>query len=87
MAKSSTFAPPKPVYRDGGYTGILFFTLLAMAVGIGLLAMENAEDYDWNSEGTGTPQAQTVKSLIDAEKKGTTPAPAPVPPTDAPMDP
>ncbi len=85
MAKTSAFAPPKPVYRDGGYTGILLFTIIAMVVGIGLLAMENAEDYDWNSEGTGTPQAQTVKSLTDAEKKSSTPAPAP--PVDVPMDP
>ena len=36
MAKK--FAAPKPVYRDGGYTGILCFTFLVMALGIGLLA-------------------------------------------------
>ena len=69
MAKQPSFAPPKPIYRDGGYTGILFFTLLAMGVGIGLLAWECQDDYDWNRDGTGTPQAQTVKSLVEAEKK------------------
>ncbi len=85
MAKTSPYAAPKPIYRDGGYTGILFFTILAIAVGIGLLAMEYTEDYDGNSEGTGTPAALTVKSLIDSEKKSTTPAPAP--PVEPPMAP
>ena len=83
MAKTSPYAAPKPIYRDGGYTGILFFTILAIAVGIGLLAMEYTEDYDGNSEGTGTPAALTVKSLIDSEKKSTPPAP----PVEAPMAP
>ncbi len=84
MAKTSAFAPPKPIYRDGGYTGILFFTMLAMGLGIGLLALECTEEYDWNAEGTGTPSAQTVKSLIDAEKKS---APAPGPIVPPPIDP
>ena len=82
MAKSA-FAPPKPVYRDGGYTGILFCTSLAMGLGIGLLAWECNDDYDWNSEGSGLAPAQTVKSLVDAERK----APAPVPPGPAPVVP
>jgi len=81
MAKKS-FAPPKPIYRDGGYTGILFFTLLAMVVSIGLLFLEFSEDYDSNLEGTGVPPAQTVKSLVEAERKA---APAPVVP--APLEP
>ena len=81
MAKSS-FAPPKPYYRDGGYTGILFFTLAAMALGIGLLAWECNDDYAWNAEGSGTPQAQTVKSLIEADRK----APAPIVPAPMPME-
>lgn len=77
MAKKSAFAPPKPVYRDGGYTGILFFTVLAMLVGIGLLAYECQDYYDWNGDASGTGQAQTVKSLVEAEKKASTPAPTP----------
>ena len=44
MAKRSQFAPPKPVYRDGAYTGILTFTLLAIGLGIGLLAWECNDD-------------------------------------------
>ena len=79
MAKPTSFAAPKPIYRDGGYTGILFFTLLAMGVSIGLLAWENSGDYDWNSEGTGTPPAQTVKSLVESEKKAGPAAVAPPP--------
>ena len=82
MAKKS-FAPPKPIYRDGGYTGILFFTLLAMVVSIGLLFLEFSEEYDSNSAGTGVPQAQTVKSLVEAERKAA-PAPVVVP---APLEP
>jgi hypothetical protein len=82
MAKSA-FAPPKPVYRDGGYTGILFFTLLAMGLGIGLLAWECNDDYDWNAEGSGIAPAQTVKSLVEAERN----APAPQPPVPVPMVP
>ena len=81
MAKSS-FAPPKAYYRDGGYTGILFFTLLAGCLGIGLLAWECTDDYDWNSEGSGLAQAQTVKSLVESERKAT-PA-GPVAPVDPP---
>ena len=83
MAKKS-FAPPKPIYRDGGYTGIHVFTLLAMVVSIGLLFLEFSEDYDSNSDGTGVPPAQTVKSLVGAERKAA-PAPAPVGP--APLEP
>jgi|GEM_PF-3578106 len=89
MAKRSSFAPPKPVYRDGGYTGILTFTLLAMGLGIGLLAWECNDDYDWNSEASGIAPAQSVKSLVEAERK--TPAPQPAGPAapivPPPMDP
>ena len=85
MAKSA-FAPPKPVYRDGGYTGILFFTLLAMTLGIGLLAWECSDDYAWNSEGSGLAPAPAVKSLVEADRK--TPAPqAPAPIVPPPMVP
>ena len=87
MAKSA-FAPPKPVYRDGGYTGILFFTLLAMGLGIGLLAWECSDDYDWNAEGSGVTPAQTVKSLVEAERKPAPPQPAgPGPMVPPPMEP
>ncbi len=82
MAKKTAFALPKPVYRDGGYTGILFFTLVAMAISIGLLAWESQGDYDGNSEAAGIPPAQTVKSLVDGDRKA-----SPAPAVPAPMDP
>lgn len=81
MAKKASFARPKPLYQDGGYTGILAFTILAMALGMTLLFMEFQNDYDGNSEATGVTQAPTVKSLIEAEKRSvTTPAGASVNP-------
>ena len=87
MAKSA-FAPPKPVYRDGGYTGILFFTLLAMGLGIGLLAWECNDDYDWNDQGSGIAPTLTVKSLVDAERKLAPPQPVgPGPVVPPPMAP
>ena len=81
MAKKASFARPKPLYQDGGYTGILAFTILAMALGMALLVMEWQNDYGGNSEGTGIAQAPTVKSLIEAEKRtSTTPVIAPMNP-------
>ena len=85
MAKRATIAAPRAIYRDGGYTGVLFFTILAMGLGIGLLAWESTSDYDWNSDGSGLAPAPSVKSIVDADRKPPAPptgpiAPAPMPP-------
>ena len=72
MAKKALHARPKPLYQDGGYTGILAFTILAMVIGMALLYLEFQNDYDGKSEATGVTQAPTVKSLLEAEKKSST---------------
>jgi len=88
MAKRAAFAAPRAIYRDGGYTGVLFFTILAMGLGIGLLAWESTVDYDWDAEGSGLTAAPSVKSIVDADRKAPAPTPDPAAPVvPAPMMP